>query len=217
MRVRSGGTVREREADRVVLALPFSVLRRLDCAGAGFSEVKRLAIERLGNGAHRKLHLQFRSRPWSRPGAWGISSGSSVSDLPYEVSWESTRGQQGAAGILVVFTTADASSPASSPDQAAHEVLPFLEQIWPGTAAEWNGRASVNLPGADPHRLGSYSCWLRGQCTLFAGAEGERSGKCHFAGEHTSLEHQGYMEGAAAEGVRAAREILDDYAAGRFP
>jgi monoamine oxidase len=32
----------------------------------------------------------------------------------------------------------------------------------------------------------------------------------HFAGEHTSTEFQGFMEGAAAEGVRAARAVLAD-------
>lgn len=30
----------------------------------------------------------------------------------------------------------------------------------------------------------------------------------HFAGEHTSVDFRGFMEGGAAEGVRAAREVL---------
>ena len=29
-----------------------------------------------------------------------------------------------------------------------------------------------------------------------------------FAGEHTSIDFQGFMEGGASEGVRAAQEIL---------
>jgi len=37
-----------------------------------------------------------------------------------------------------------------------------------------------------------------------------RQGPIHFAGEHCSLEMQGYMEGAAREGARAARELLQD-------
>ncbi|MDQ6662590.1 MAG: FAD-dependent oxidoreductase, partial [Chloroflexota bacterium] len=32
----------------------------------------------------------------------------------------------------------------------------------------------------------------------------------HFAGEHCSVEFQGFMEGGAREGVRAAREILQE-------
>lgn len=31
----------------------------------------------------------------------------------------------------------------------------------------------------------------------------------HFAGEHTSMEFQGFMEGAVASGYRAAREVLE--------
>ena len=63
---------------------------------------------------------------------------------------------------------------------------------------------------SDPYLLGSYSCWRVGQYTQFAGYEGVRQGPIHFAGEHRSLEFQGYMEGAAREGARAAREIIED-------
>jgi len=42
------------------------------------------------------------------------------------------------------------------------------------------------------------------------GVEGERVGNLYFAGEHTSLENQGYMEGGCETGQRAAFEILQD-------
>ncbi len=59
--------------------------------------------------------------------------------------------------------------------------------------------------------LGSYSCWLVGQYTTFTGYEKVRQGNIHFAGEHCSFNYQGYMEGGAREGKRAANEILKDY------
>uniref|UniRef100_A0A6C0IYE0 Amine oxidase domain-containing protein n=1 Tax=viral metagenome TaxID=1070528 RepID=A0A6C0IYE0_9ZZZZ len=31
---------------------------------------------------------------------------------------------------------------------------------------------------------------------------------CHFAGEHTSFDYQGYMNGAVVSGNRVAEEIL---------
>jgi monoamine oxidase len=34
-----------------------------------------------------------------------------------------------------------------------------------------------------------------------------RQGGVLFAGEHTSIDFQGFMEGGAAEGARAAREL----------
>jgi monoamine oxidase len=35
-------------------------------------------------------------------------------------------------------------------------------------------------------------------------------GNCHFAGEHTSIDFQGYLNGAVESGERAAGEILGD-------
>jgi monoamine oxidase len=50
--------------------------------------------------------------------------------------------------------------------------------------------------------------WLVGQLTAFGGCEGRAEGPIHFAGEHTSFTQQGYMEGGAATGIRAAHEVL---------
>ena len=55
-----------------------------------------------------------------------------------------------------------------------------------------------------------------GQYTLFSGYEGARQGRCHFAGEHCATYFQGYMEGGAQEGIRAAKEILADYKTGQI-
>ncbi|TGZ11011.1 hypothetical protein E5Z02_06975 [Streptomyces rhizosphaericola] len=40
-------------------------------------------------------------------------------------------------------------------------------------------------------------------------------GPVHWAGTETADEHAGYLEGAIASGVRAAREVADALAAGR--
>jgi len=54
---------------------------------------------------------------------------------------------------------------------------------------------------------GSYSYCRVGQYTSFAGAEREQSFDCHFAGEHTSIDFQCYLNGAVETGERAAIEI----------
>jgi monoamine oxidase len=56
---------------------------------------------------------------------------------------------------------------------------------------------------------GSYACYRPGQWTGFAGEEGRRVGNLHFAGEHTSREAQGFMEGGCESGERVAAEILE--------
>ncbi len=211
-------------ADRVILTLPFSVLRRLDFSAAGFNALKTTAIRELGYGTNAKLHTQFRTRLWNRKGPWGIGNGSSFSDTGYQHTWDATRGQSGDTGILVDFTggsvgadfTGDLDDPETIQNYA-REFLRQLEPAFPGIAAEWNGLATLNVPARVPTLLGSYAYWKPGQYTRFAGVERERSGNCHFAGEHCSIDFQGYMEGGAQEGARAAGEILADFKAGSYP
>ena len=61
-----------------------------------------------------------------------------------------------------------------------------------------------------PWTKGSYSYWKVGQYTKFSGMEKERQGNCHFAGEHTSQDSQGYLNGAVETGERVVDEILGD-------
>jgi monoamine oxidase len=211
-------------ADRVILTLPFSVLRNLDYAGAGFNDVKTTGIQQLGYGTNAKLHLQFQTRLWNQPGPWGLSTGSTYADTGYQNTWDVTRAQPGSTGILVDYTggnigasfTGDPSDPAVVQTYAT-QFLQQLEAVFPGITEVWNGRATLDAPFLSPFLRGSYSYWRRGQYTLFSGSERERSGRCHFAGEHCSINFQGFMEGAAEEGARAANEILSDYKAGTFP
>ena len=92
----------------------------------------------------------------------------------------------------------------------------MLDHIWPGVSKHWNGKATFGNAQADPNILASYSAWLVGQCTTIAGREALRQGNVHFAGEHTSVANQGFMEGGAESGMRAAGEILSDYRHQRY-
>jgi monoamine oxidase len=228
------GTINE-TADRVIMAIPFSVLRTIlttDAAyrAAGFTPLKQTAITQLGYGKNAKLQLQFNSRPWDHSGPWGISTGTSYADTGYQAGWDVTRGQDGATGIMVDYTgggvplatfNGDPNDPAVVAG-FAKKFLSQVEPVFPGISAQWNGRATLDVPRIEPFLLGSYSYWKVGQYTLFSGYEGARqpdvnTGKCHFAGEHCSTNFQGFMEGGAEEGARAASEILSDYTAGILP
>jgi monoamine oxidase len=202
-------------ADRVILAIPFSVLRTLDYDQAGFTPGKRLAIEELGAGTNAKLNLQFDRRLWNEPGPWGPSNGGSYSDTGAQSTWDVTRAQKGRPGILVNYTGgAIGASFTGNPGNAkivtsyATAFLDQIEHVFPGITAEWNGRAALDTPASNPLFLGSYSYWRVGQYTQFAGIERQPSGQCYFAGEHCSTDFQGFMEGAAREGARAAKEVL---------
>lgn len=204
-----GGSVEE-TFDRVVFALPFTTLRRVDLDGAGLSEEKREIIDTLGYGTNAKLMMRFGSRPWRTIHG---ASGSSVSDLgELQATWETSRGYGGADGILTNFVggARGVAIGEGTAEERAAEALPWLDNVFPTTAAAYTADSAVrqHWPSA-PHALGSYACWRVGQAR-FGGLEGVAEGRFHFCGEHTSIEAQGYMEGAAETGLRAAGEVLDE-------
>jgi monoamine oxidase len=198
-------------ADRVVLALPFSILRSsVDYKSAGFKALKQTAIKELGMGTNSKLHLQFTDRHWSR--RLGCN-GETFADTGYQNSWEVTRAQPGDPGILVDYTGGKigASFGTGTAEERAAHFLAQLEPVLPGITAKWNGKATLDYWTGYPWTKGSYSYWKVGQYTKFAGVEREREGRalnCHFAGEHTSVDFQGYLNGAVETGQRAANEVI---------
>jgi monoamine oxidase len=86
--------------------------------------------------------------------------------------------------------------------------LKQLETLFPGITKQWTGKATLSAPSLDPLLRCSYSYWKPGQYVGFSGYEGVAQGNVHFAGEHCSQDFQGFMEGGAMEGGRAAGEIL---------
>jgi monoamine oxidase len=203
-------------ADHVILCMSFAVLRTLDTSGAGFDNLKQTAITQLGSGRNAKLNMQFASRYWNSQG----SNGTVYSDLGIQNTWDVTRGQPGSTGILVDYSggnvaggfasTTPYSNAATNPQVKtyAKQVLAKLETVFPGITQQWNQKASLSVPFLDPLLKCSYSYWRVGQYTSFSGYEKSQQGKIHFAGEHCSQDFQGFMEGGASEGARAANEVL---------
>ena len=206
---RCGSGTKTVTADQLVLTVPFSILRRsVDLSQAGFSPLKTTAIRELGMGTNSKLHVQFSTRYWETLGR----TGETYSDTGYQNTWEVTRAQAGKPGILVDYTggTIGASFGSGTPTTRARRFLEQLEPVLPGITSHWNGRATLDFWTAYPWTRGSYSYWKVGQYTKFAGIEREPEGSCHFAGEHTSIDFQGYLNGAVETGERAAAEVLAD-------
>jgi monoamine oxidase len=207
--------------DYVILALPFSVLRGLDFSQAGFDPLKQQAIQQLGYGTNSKLVLQFNDRYWNGKGAWpGLSDGFIQTDLPFQTTWDSSRAEPGPDGLLTDYTggTPGAAYQPQGPYTTsrsssvtagyAQQFLEQLEVVWPGVSSHYTGLATLSYPTGDPNLLGSYSTYKVGQYTQFGGYEKVRQGRIYFAGEHTSYDYQGFMEGGAISGVRAGTEVL---------
>jgi len=104
--------------------------------------------------------------------------------------------------------------------RADFEALGYCHMLVHGMKG-YNGVATLSVPALDPNLNCSYSYWKVGQYHSFSGYEKARqpfpNGRIHFGGEHCSQDFQGFLEGGASEGARAAGEILSDYKAGIFP
>lgn len=202
----------EVNADRAILALPFSTLRDIDYAAMGFDARKHDAIQGLGIGTNAKVHLQFEGAPWSPTYA-----GDSISDLVSGVTWDETAGQPGTRHSLVLFNgganaiqygATAAHGPASTTVTASH--LAALDTLFPGASAAFTGVSHLDNWVVDPWVKGSYSFYLAGQMTAFGGYERASQGRVHFAGEHTATKyvHRGTLNGAVESGLRVAREVV---------
>ena len=203
----TGSGTRAVIAPRVVLALPFSKLRTVEI-DIDLPPAKTLAIQRLKYGNNAKLMVGFDHRVWRDFG----HDGQAITDLRCPETWEASRGQTGDSGIIVDYlsTTLADEVQYGSPVERAMDFARDFDQVYPGVAAAFNRRALRAHWPTTPWVLGSYSAWQAGDMTTFAGAEAQRVGNLHFAGEHTSLDSQGYMEGGAESGEAAAAEILTD-------
>ena len=204
-----GTTTKTVTADRVVLALPFSLLRRVDYSKAGFGLEKTRAIRELPMGTNSKLNVGFKTRHWRGLGC----TGDTYADTGYQATWEVSRAQPGTPGILVDYTggkIGDSFGPENgTATDRAKKFLKQIEPVLPGITKQFDGNVVLDYWASYPWTLGSYSYYKPGQYTRFGGAEPEISGACHFAGEHTTQDFQGYLQGAVLSGQRAAGEVLD--------
>ena len=190
-------------ADQVVLALPFSILRSsVDFSRAGLEPLKVIAMREQGMGTNSKLHVQFKSRPWRAQGY----NGETFADRGYQNTWEVTRAQSGAPGSSSTTRAGTRRELRHRDAGLTRAAVPRADRAGPARdRRSYNGKATIDFWPGYRWTQGSYSYWKVGQYTKFAGMEGRRQGTCHFAGEHTSIDFQGYLNGAVETGQRAAR------------
>ncbi|WP_293332367.1 NAD(P)/FAD-dependent oxidoreductase [Microcoleus sp. CAWBG58] len=206
--LRSGQSAFDRTYERVLLALPFSTLRDVRI-NVPLPQPKRRAIEQLGYGTNSKLVTGYRSRIWRDTYR---STASVYTDLGFQNTWEATPFAPTANALVTEFTGGKQGLAigAGTPEDQAQRFLGQFERVFPGVRNLRSGKAVRAFWPGERFFKGSYSCYLVGQWTQMYGVEGERFGNLYFAGEHTSLENQGYMEGGCETGQRAALEILED-------
>ncbi len=200
--VRNGRATQQIECDYLLLAVPASVVRRIPISPA-LPAQQHDAISRLKYGHATKSLLQFSNRFWrlpARPRAFGTP-------LAIGALWEGNEEQRGRPGIMTMLAGGAASDltqaiVAKEGPQGLVRALDFLgsrhadliaskQYVWEQDPFARGGYAFFD-PGFDPE----LRPWLSRPC-----------GRLFFAGEHTSIRWQGYMNGAVESGRRAAAEI----------
>ena len=199
-------------ADHVVLALPFSTLRDVDLTGAGFTARKSRRSAPWGWGRTRRSTWSCRARPGRR---WATAAPATPTGRA--IAWPGTIGATRSARR--------ARHPAGLPRRprgarhahrrgprpgarARRALVPRSDRAGlPRHARRYTGRAYEDHWSVDPWHKGAYSYYRVGQFTSFAGIEHLQQGLVYFAGEHTDVAQQGFLDGAVASGTRAADEI----------
>ncbi len=212
----AGRTIQS-DHDVVVMTLPFSVLRDVQMdASLELPAWKRLAINNAGMGDHSKLMLGFKQPYWYvRHGLNG--TGYSDSGM-MQSTWEANPSKSNdTRAVLAGYAGGSRSSSLklASLQADAKTFLGYLEQVLPGAndAVQRNARGDVlaftENWSNNPLSKGSHTCNRPGYFTTIAHNEAKAIGNLLFAGEHTSsfYEWQGFMEGAALSGLRAASEV----------
>jgi monoamine oxidase len=196
-----GDAVEQVSADRVVLALPFSVLRRVQL-GDALARHKRALVDGLRYESATRVFVHTKTRFWKQAGL----DGSANTDLPVGAVRDVSAGQTGGAGILAAEVTGSASRRlcAMSAEERLRVGVDALGRVFPEAGANAAGGSSVCWD-SEPYALGAWAYFAPGEMSSMFAQLALPDGRIHFAGEHTAP--LGFMEGAVQSGQRVAQEI----------
>jgi monoamine oxidase len=192
---------KEMTADFLVVTLPAPLLRDVVFEPA-LPDAQRDAIRHLRYGAATRVLVQFARRFWvkrGRPDMFG-------SDLPTGAVWDGNEQQKGPAGILSLLAGGGASRDLGAILRSAGMDGLVARLAWLGRPAQVLASRTIVWED-DPWARGGYAYFDPAFDPTWREALARPAGRVLFAGEHTSLRWQGYMNGAVESGQRAAAEV----------
>jgi monoamine oxidase len=192
------------DAARVVLTMPFTVLRQVDVTPP-WSRAKAGAIASLGMTSVTRIWVESNRRFWNERG----ESGSADTDLGIGRIRDETEGQAGVGGILGAYLSGHPARRWGELDRMTllETAVDELERVHPGIRQHFIGGSAV-FWDREPFARGAYPFFAPGQLAQHATAAAASEGVIHFAGDGTS-HRPGFMHGAVASAKRVITEILD--------
>jgi len=193
-------------ADRVVCAIPFTVLRLIPITPA-LSALKQRAIVELPYTSVTRTYFQTRRKFWLGEGL----SGSATTDVGNTMVFDGAPNQSSdeARGILESYMGGlIARQAAAIPEsQRVEWVMRIVEKAYPSLRRNFEVGATKSWD-LDKWARGGYAWFKPGQMTSLLPHVARPEGRIHFAGEHASSLF-GWMQGALESGNRVAREISE--------
>ncbi len=198
------GTSQTIEGDRLIFAIPFSVLRRVEISPR-FSPEKHKAINELPYFSAARVSLQSRKRFWIAAGLSGFGR----TDLPIANIYDMTSTQPGQRGVLQSYLGGGHARQvaAMKENDRISFVLEQMEKLFPGIRENFEGGVS-KCWDEDEWARGASSWYKPGQMSELWPHIARPEGRAHFAGDHTSAWIR-WMQGALHSGNRVAREVND--------
>ncbi len=189
--------------DYLICAVPFSVQKNIEVTPA-FSVEKQRAINDLPYLSASKVLLLSKRRFWADK----KESGFATTDLPISQVWDMTYGQAGSRGILGAFPISLNSRRVTgmSENERLSFALEQVETIYPGMREHFESGVT-KCWDEDEWARGASAYYKPGQFSALLPHVARPEGRIHFAGEHTSVWIDGWMQGALESGNRVAREV----------
>jgi monoamine oxidase len=198
----TGGDRTQMKADYVILAVPVTTLNAIEITPALPLEQAKV-FDRLKYGRVTKSLLQFDRRFWKRK----VRSPAYGTDAPTGAIWDANEEQRGSAGILTLMAGGQASEDSQKilAQEGVQGLVDALAWLKPD-AAELLAHHDVTWEH-DPWAGGGYAYFDPTFDPTWRPWLARPHGRLLFAGEHTSIKWQGYMNGAVESGLRAAAEV----------
>jgi len=212
------------QADYVIIAIPFTMLRDVKMDLSDMTPEKRNSIQELGYGQNNKLFLGYEGRPWreGKNNYYGYLFHKDIHD-----GWDSSSIKSVASnkGVYCCFFGGDESialskvagqnphAPATHiwktdlPQKEIDKYVGQMEEVFPGSKKAYVNKHVFACWSSYPFVKASYTCPKPGQWNTAMLYTSEPVGDVYFAGEHCSVDYQGFMNGAAETGRLAAEQI----------
>ena len=191
-------------ADRVICAVPFTVLRRIKVS-PDFTPEKRRAVAEMPYTSVARTYLQTSHKFWLEEGLSGYAS----TDLSNMFVFDAAPGQTARRGILETYDAGPRARQVTAmrEGERVYSALALVEKVLPRVRGEFEVGAT-KCWDEDEWARGAYAWYRPGQMTSLMPHVARAEGRVHFAGEHASSLF-GWMQGALESGSRAAREVND--------